>query len=241
MSLQTLRELLTDFDLVGFGLFAPSAVLFLLALQMGGNMYPWDSPTIWGLFDGAFLGAFFFILWEMYRGERALMPTPIIRQKVVVAGMIHHACIQSTITISIYYLPYYFQSVLNKSPVTGGIDLLPSIVSQLTFAILAGVYSKCLSTQVCHLRTKWWLLIDWPHIVKKVGIYLPFALVGNAMNSIGTGLLSTLSPSTATAKWAGYQIIAGAGRGSAFQLVRNARTQGPHTPPTRTHGDATNS
>ncbi|KAH8754376.1 major facilitator superfamily domain-containing protein [Diaporthe sp. PMI_573] len=195
MSVAALRQLAQKLDLVGFGLFAPSAVLFLLALQLGGNRFPWSSATILGLFDGGFLGAFFFCLWEGQRGDRALMPTPIIRQRVVVVSMLHHAFITSTITLSTFYLPYYFQTVLNKSPVTSGVDLWPSILSQLIFTILSGVY------------------------IKRVGFYLPLAVLGNAMNSIGTGLSSTLSPSTATAKWIGYQIIAGAGRGCSFQLA----------------------
>lgn len=161
LSLGAFRNLAQEFDLVGFGLFAPSAVMFLLALQMGGNEYPWDSATIWGLFDGAFLGAFFFFLWERHRGERALMPTHIIRQRIVVASMLHHACIESTVVISVYYLPYYFQSVLNKSPVIGGVDLLPSIMSQIMFAVLSGVWGEYLPAQVFYSRAKWWPLIDW--------------------------------------------------------------------------------
>lgn len=38
--------------------------------------------------------------------------------------------------------------------------------------------------------------------------------------AIGNGLLSTLSPSTSTARWIGYQILLGAGRGAGMQMVR---------------------
>lgn len=135
--------------------------MFLLALQLGGNQYPWDSATIWGLFDGAFLGAFFFFLWERHRGERALMPTHIIGQRIVVASMLHHACIESTVVISVYYLPYYFQSALNKSPVISGVDLLPSIASQIMFAVLSGIWGECSPARVCSLPPRWWPVINW--------------------------------------------------------------------------------
>ncbi|KAG6986530.1 hypothetical protein G7Y79_00078g099840, partial [Physcia stellaris] len=45
-----LRERL---DLLGFAIFAPAAIQFLLALQWGGTKYRWNSPTVIGLFCGA--------------------------------------------------------------------------------------------------------------------------------------------------------------------------------------------
>ena len=44
--------------------------------------------------------------------------------------------------ITTFYLPIYFQSVQNASPLTSGVRLLPSIVSQLIFAILSGGLGK---------------------------------------------------------------------------------------------------
>ena len=37
-------------DLLGFAIFAPAAIQFLLALQWGGTKYRWDSATTIGLF-----------------------------------------------------------------------------------------------------------------------------------------------------------------------------------------------
>jgi hypothetical protein len=56
-----------------------------------------------------------------------------------------------------------------------------------------------------------------------MGYYLPWAVVCGILISIGGGLLSTLTPTTTTGKWVGYQIIAGAGRGAGFQTVRVSR------------------
>jgi hypothetical protein len=57
-------------------------------------------------------------------------------------------------------------------------------------------------------------------IVQKVGYYLPFTIVGTIMTAIACGLLSTLSPSSGTDKWVGFQILIGAGRGASMQMVR---------------------
>lgn len=72
--------------------------------------------------------------------------------------------------------------------------MLPSIISQLFSAVLAG------------------------RLVVKVGRYLPFALASAILASIGYGLCSTFSTHTTTGEWIGYQILIGVGRGVGFQM-----------------------
>jgi hypothetical protein len=68
------------------------------------------------------------------------------------------------------------------------------------------------------------------HIVGKLGYYLPFSVAGAILIAIGNGLLATLSPSTSTGKWIGYQILLGVGRGIGLQMVRiNWSIAQPHT------------
>lgn len=52
-----------------------------------------------------------------------------------------------------------------------------------------------------------------------MGYYLPFAVASGAIVAIGSGLLATLDPFTPTAKWVGYQIFVGAGRGLGMQIA----------------------
>ncbi|THC93335.1 hypothetical protein EYZ11_007191 [Aspergillus tanneri] len=42
-----------ELDLIRFVLFAPAAIMLLLALQYGGNQFAWNSATVIGLFCGA--------------------------------------------------------------------------------------------------------------------------------------------------------------------------------------------
>lgn len=56
--------------------------------------------------------------------------------------------------------------------------------------------------------------------VGKLGYYIPWSVSGAAIAAVGAGLLSTLTPTTSRAAWAGYQILVGIGRGCATQAVR---------------------
>ena len=56
--------------------------------------------------------------------------------------------------------------------------------------------------------------------VGKMGYYLPFGVTSSILGAVGSGLLTTLNPSTTTGEWIGYQIIAGVNRGMSMQIVR---------------------
>ncbi|GKT82243.1 MFS multidrug transporter [Colletotrichum tofieldiae] len=96
--------------------------------------------------------------------------------------------------IQIYLLPLYFQTVQGASPAQSGVNILPSILSQLAFAYGGGL------------------------LVGKFGFYLPWAAGGTAVTIIASGLFTTLTPTTSIAQWVGYQVLTGAGRGVVLQL-----------------------
>lgn len=51
----------------------------------------------------------------------------------------------------------------------------------------------------------------------KVGFYLPFMILSGALVAIGTGLLSTLTVTTSSAKWFGFEVLTGFGRGCGLR------------------------
>lgn len=51
----------------------------------------------------------------------------------------------------------------------------------------------------------------------KLGIWNPFLLLGIAMMSVGSGLLTTLYPGVPDSHWIGFQILCGSG----YSLVMN--------------------
>ncbi|OGM51075.1 MFS multidrug transporter [Aspergillus bombycis] len=186
--------LLYKFDWIGFVLFAPACIQLLLALQYGGNQYPWRSATVIGLFCGTVATLLVFIAWERHMGRDAMIPGYLLRDRIVVCCCMFSMMIFGMTMILSYYLPIYFQSVRGKSALVSGVNLLPNILCQLVMAVVSGL------------------------LTGKLGYYLPWGVLGAMLNAIGSGLLSTLTPDTSVPDWAGYQSLVGFGRGAATQV-----------------------
>jgi len=138
VNIPTWGTVVHDLDLFGFTLFAPSMIQLLLALQYGGNQFPWNSATIIGLFCGA-TGTFtIFLGWEYHKGDTAMIPFSIMGKRVVYSSCIAFGFLLSAIYVALYYIPIFFQAIKGTSPTLSGVYLLPSILLQLSGAIIAG-------------------------------------------------------------------------------------------------------
>ncbi|PYI00692.1 MFS general substrate transporter [Aspergillus sclerotiicarbonarius CBS 121057] len=186
--------ILKKFDLFGFVLFAPAAIMLLLALQWGGSEFAWKSSTVIGLFCGSAATFFVFGLWERRMGAEAMIPGQMVKQRIIWCSCLAMSMMFGMTMILSYYLPIYFQSVRGKSALTSGVDLLPQILCQLVMAVTSGI------------------------LTGRVGYYLPWGIFGAILTSIGCGLLAMLSPTTVTRDWAGYEALIGFGRGAATQV-----------------------
>ncbi|KAH8810877.1 putative MFS multidrug transporter [Xylogone sp. PMI_703] len=188
------RTIHSKLDLIGFAIFAPAAIQILLALQYGGVQFAWNSSEVIGLFCGSGGTFIVFLAWEYYKGDSAMIPFSIVRNRIVWASCVTYGFFMAQLYCASYYLPVYFQGVKGSSALLSGVYLLPSILGQLFSAVVSGV------------------------LVGKLGYYLPFAVISTTILSISNGLLSTLSPGTSTGKWIGYQILLGVGRGLGLQM-----------------------
>lgn len=131
-----------NFDLTGFALFVPWAIMILLALEYGGNQYPWNSSHVIGLFIGGALTFAVWFWWEKRKGEGAMIPFPIIKKKEIWTSCLSMLFLFTTIFAASYFLPIYFQSVKGATPFKSGLYMLPSILSQLVFAVASGFLSE---------------------------------------------------------------------------------------------------
>jgi hypothetical protein len=93
-----------------------------------------------------------------------------------------------------YYLPYYFQVVQGTDATQSGIRTIPYVASLSLFAIIAGA------------------------LVQLIGFFAPFFWLGTAIFTIAAGLMTTLQLDSHQGMWIGFQVLAGAGAGTAFQM-----------------------
>ena len=221
----TRKEKLLQMDLVGAALMIALIVQYILALQYGGQTHSWRSSVVIGLLVGFVVTVAAFIAWEMLLKERAMIVPRLVSlsciliihlqyadlkdeqfsKRYVLVGSLFMFCFGGGYFTILYYLPIYFQSVYNNSPIDSGVKMLALIIP-LTFAAMAQGYA-----------------------LYKIGIVPIFWMVGGALGSIGCGLFYTMDTNTSTGKWIGYQIIVGFTTGLTFQVaLSNAQV---HTPP----------
>jgi MFS family permease len=181
-------------DIVGFLLFAPAVLMLLLALQFGGQAYPWSSAQVIGLFCGAAATIFIWFFWNRHRGNDAMLPHGLLGRLDVVASGVYIALLTSALYAGVYFLPIYFQGVNGATAMQSAVYLLPTILGQLFAAGAAG------------------------GAITKIGFVIPIAIFSTVLLSIGTGLYSILEPGSPNAQWIGFQILAGVGAGAGLQL-----------------------
>jgi len=190
-----MRSMVKDFDIVGFALFVPAIIMFMMALQWGGVKYAWNSATIIGLLVGFFVALGPLCYWEYRQGNDAMFPFPLLRIRVFYCACITGFGAGGSLLLISYYLPLWFQTVKLANPVQSAVDTLPQFLSQIIFAVVSGA--------LC------------PRVLP---YFTPFAITGAALSTIGGGLMTTFHPNTKVATWIGFQILSGAGRGLFMQI-----------------------
>ncbi|KAI0896269.1 putative MFS multidrug transporter [Annulohypoxylon nitens] len=193
VSFKLLRTIIPDLDLIGFAIFAPAAIMFLLALQFGSSQYPWNSSTVIGLFVGAGVAFPIFLYWEHREGDKAMIPFSMVRKRVVWVSALQFTGLMTSVFVGAQFFPIYFQSVKGVGPTLSGVYMLPNILSGVLFIVLSG------------------------GLITRLGYYLPWAVVAAAGTTVAAGLISTWGPDTSTGEWIGYQIIYGL-RGCGIQV-----------------------
>ncbi|KAJ6788772.1 hypothetical protein PWT90_06351 [Aphanocladium album] len=189
-----LKEKILQTDPLGVVLMMGATITYILAVQYGGTAHAWNSSTVIGLLVGfvAIIGAW--VVLQYFQGERSMVSPHLVKNRTLVVAMIYSFIFAGGFFAAIYYIPVYFQSVHNASPTMSGVRNLPFIIAVTISTIASG------------------------GIVSATGYYQPLLIGGGAVATIGAGLLFLFNVNTSTGTWIGYQIVAGAGWGTAFQL-----------------------
>ncbi|KAF2115524.1 major facilitator superfamily domain-containing protein [Lophiotrema nucula] len=180
-------------DFIGFILLAGSAIMLLLALQLGGTTYSWNSSVVIGLFVGFAVTIIPFICWQVFRGDDALVPPRLFGYRNASLLCLCQMFAAGPFQVIVYWLPIWFQAVLGVSPIASGIRYLPTVIADALTCIVGSA------------------------IIMQLGIWNPFLLLSKVLISLSGGLLSTIHLGISSSHLIGYQILGGIG----FGLVNN--------------------
>lgn len=194
MTEATLKEKILNMDFPGTILVMGASLAMLLALQYGGQSHPWNSSVVIGLIVGFVAIVLVLIGVEIWQGERAMLTPRLMRKRSVWVNGVYGFFFAGSFFITLYYLPIYFQSVDDTSPIGSGVRNIPLIG---LFGITTYLTGRAI--------TQW-------------GVAAPLLTAGGVITTITAELFFTMGIGTSDGKWVGYQILAGFGYGIALQV-----------------------
>ncbi|KAI4754094.1 putative MFS transporter [Aureobasidium sp. EXF-3400] len=212
----SLREGFLAIDWIGTLSIVTVTLLILLGLEYGGSTFAWNSPKVICLIVFGTLMIGFFLFNEKRIARYPLMPLAVFESSSNNATFLV-AIGHTMVSIGIeYYLPLYFQSVKQSSPLRSGLLILPLMVTESIVDVLVGI------------------------AIHRTGRYRDIIWVGVAFMTLGTGLYIQLQTHTPIATIIGFQIIGGIGVACLFQApmmaVQNTVSQADTAGATATLG-----
>ncbi|KAF2722575.1 hypothetical protein K431DRAFT_283713 [Polychaeton citri CBS 116435] len=178
-----------------FGTFSMLGVtlMILLGLNFGGVTFPWNSATVICLLVFGTLLIGFFLFSEIKLARYPLVPLTVFNglssTAVFLVGFAHGIVFIG----AEYYLPLFFQSVHQASPIRSGVLILPLVLCETASGFSTG------------------MLMD------KTGRYREAIWVGTFLITLGTGLYIMITPHTPMSRILGFEVLGGLGAGFLFQ------------------------
>lgn len=194
----SVKEKIARLDIYGTVVFVPCMVCLLLALQWGGQQYPWSDGRIIALLTLFSVLLVVFIGIQFWQQESATVPPRIAKNRTVAAGAFYSFTLGSAFMINVYYLSIWFQAIKGDTAIRSGYSTIPFILSLVVASILSGI------------------------LVTKIGYYNPSLIAGAVLAPIGVGLLTLFKPDTNHSMWIGVQVLIGFSVGLGLQQTNIA-------------------
>ena len=194
----TVRQQIDRLDLPGTAVLLPAIVCLLLALQWGGQQYPWSDARIIALFVVFGVLIIVFAGIQVWQGESATLPLRILKKRSVIAGVIFIFFLGSAFLVPVYYISIWFQAIKGDSPIRSGISTIPFLLGLVVASISSGV------------------------LVMRIGYYKPMMITSAVLTPIAGGLFTLFKRTTDHSMWIGVQVFFGFAVGCGFQQANIA-------------------
>ncbi|QSZ28758.1 hypothetical protein DSL72_003263 [Monilinia vaccinii-corymbosi] len=188
---KTLKEALSVFDYKGSLLLMATVTCFILAINLGGNIYPWTHPLILACIILTLIGIPLFILTE-YHAPQPIMPLSLITNNPCSSLIISNALGALVINSVLFNIPLYFQAVLLESPTASGLRLIVPSIAASSIGTLTG------------------LLITWTRDLKAPLVF------GVTLYVIGT--IGLVNMTRGLPNWAYVLLLIPTSMGQGFQM-----------------------
>jgi EmrB/QacA subfamily drug resistance transporter len=180
-------------DYAGGALLITTFAPLLLALTLGGTVYPWPSAQIESLFTIAAMSMLLF-LWVESRTSDAILPLHLFRIKAFSISTLASFVISMSFLGVVMFMPLYMQVVQGVTATSSGVALLPLMGGLIISSIVCG------------------------RLVARTGRYKIFMVGGGAVLVLGVTLLTFIGPDTTSADLAWRLALTGIGLGPAQSL-----------------------
>lgn len=189
----TMIDRLKRVDYLGNTILILAVISVLLALTWGGTVHAWSSwrtivPLVLGI-----AGLAGFLVYEASPAvKEGTMPISLFTNRTSATAYLLSFLHGIIMYWACYFLPVYFQAVLEASPTRSGIMLLPLAITTPLFGVITGFLTTF------------------------AGRHRIFHFLGFGLMTIAFGLFSLLDEHSTTGDWVGFQILFGVGAGFIF-------------------------
>lgn len=186
---------LAECDWVGVAIVLAWGCVSVLALQEGGVTEAWNNGSVIAELVMIPVLAVVFVAWEIYLGDKAMLPMKLFKRRTVTLAVIIAIFTQGPFVFLVYYLAEGYQALYHTSATRSGIELLPLIIVNVATLISAG------------------------RIIARTGRPYYVMILGPAIMTVGCGLLYSVKLSNSKSYPMGYSAFIGFGVGLVLQNV----------------------
>lgn len=192
-SLLSTKDKFKKIDYLGIITAAVGLTLLLIPISGGGSTFSWSSPLVISMFivGGLLMVAFVLIEWKI--PELPMIPLYLFKSPSLCLLLVSNFFFGMAYFGLIYYLPYYFTIIKQKTEVQSSLFIMPLVLCQALGSVVSG------------------------QIISRTGHYIWVVIFGYTLWCLGNGLLLTWNHSIKDYVQIIILLVLGTGVGFTFQ------------------------